>query len=51
MNKWTVGGIKPINTFYPDKFNCVNDTLQFLSQEAGRARPKRVNYNDMMYYD
>ncbi|HRI21182.1 MAG TPA: RHS repeat-associated core domain-containing protein, partial [Panacibacter sp.] len=39
-------------TDYMGMFTYQNDTLQFVAQEEGRARPaKRIGYSDTMYYD
>ena len=48
----TVTPAKTTTTDYMGLFTYQNDTLQFVAQEEGRARPaKRIGYSDTMYYD
>lgn len=55
LRKWvvdqTVTPNKITNTLYLGPFTYINDTLQYISQEEGRIRPKRAGYSDTMYYD
>ena len=47
----TVVPTKTTTTDYIGAFTYQNDTLQYISQEEGRIRPKRAGYSDTMYYD
>jgi RHS repeat-associated protein len=47
----TVNPAKTTETVYLNGFEYKNDTLEFISHEEGRIRPKRSNYTDTMYYD
>lgn len=38
-------------TDYAGLFVYQNDTLQYVETEEGRARPKRLNFSDTMFYD
>lgn len=42
---------KITRTDYLGQFIYVNDTLQYIGTEEGRARPKRANYSDTIFYD
>lgn len=47
----TINPVKTITTLYLDEFIYENDTLQSVTTEEGRARPKRAGYSDTLYYD
>ncbi len=47
----TASPTKTTRTDYAGPFIYQNDTLQYIGTEEGRARPKRANYSDTMYYD
>lgn len=51
VNDTTANPDKITRTDYAGLFMYQNDTLQYVSTEEGRARPKRVNYSDTMFYD
>ena len=51
LKKVTAEGTKTTTTLYLGAFNYVNDTLQFVMHEEGRARPSSFNDVDTFYYD
>ena len=51
LQKQTTEGVKTTTTLYLGAFNYVNDTLQYVSHEEGRARPSSLNDVDTFYYD
>jgi RHS repeat-associated protein len=51
VNDTTTNPDKITRTDYAGLFIYQNDTLQYVGTEEGRARPKRVNYSDTMFYD
>lgn len=51
LQKQTVEGSKTTTTLYLGGFNYINDTLQYISTEEGRARQSSVNDVDTFYYD
>lgn len=47
----TGGSVKVSTILYLNGFEYLNDSLQFVSQEEGRIRPKSMSSTDTMYYD
>jgi len=47
----TNGTVKITSTLYLSGFEYKNDTLEYLSHEEGRIRPRTIGLSDTMYYD